>query len=129
MQYFDIELAPGAAHRHAVPPAHSTVFAYVHSGEGTLAGAPVKRGSVAKLDAAAGPVACEGGGAGGLGLLLLTGAPLGEPVVQHGPFVMASSAQIKQTFADYQSGKFLPETCRYVRHTAAGSEETTRSLR
>lgn len=38
--------------------------------------------------------------------LLLQGRPIGEPVVSHGPFVMTSSAEIRETFADYQRTGF-----------------------
>lgn len=39
-------------------------------------------------------------------LLLLQGKPIGEPVVQHGPFVMTSREEIIQAFEDYQKDEF-----------------------
>lgn len=38
-------------------------------------------------------------------LLVLSGLPLGEPVVSHGPFVMNTGAEILQALKDYQSGR------------------------
>jgi quercetin 2,3-dioxygenase len=46
----------------------------------------------------AGETACE--------VLMLQGRPIGEPVAQHGPFVMNSRAEIQQAFADYQRTRF-----------------------
>jgi quercetin 2,3-dioxygenase len=37
-------------------------------------------------------------------ILFLNGAPIGEPVVGQGPFVMNSEAEIAQAFADYRAG-------------------------
>lgn len=39
-------------------------------------------------------------------ILLLNGAPLNEPVVGHGPFVMNSWEEIDQAIADYNNGRF-----------------------
>jgi quercetin 2,3-dioxygenase len=50
------------------------------------------------VELVAGPVECE--------LLMLQGRPIGEPVVQYGPFVMNSQAEIRQAFADYQRTQF-----------------------
>jgi len=39
-------------------------------------------------------------------VLVLQGRPIGEPVVQHGPFVMNTREEIYQAFSDYQRTEF-----------------------
>lgn len=52
------------------------------------------------------PVELAASGGGDVEVLLLQGVPIGEPVVQHGPFVMTSREEIMQAFADYQKDEF-----------------------
>lgn len=38
-------------------------------------------------------------------LLIMAGQPLGQDVVQYGPFVMTTEAEIRQAWTDFQTGK------------------------
>ena len=41
-------------------------------------------------------------------LIVLAGAPLNEPIVQYGPFVMNSVEEIQQAIHDIERGGFGP---------------------
>ena len=65
----------------------------------------VNRGQAGILSEAGDQLTLTAGQTGGR-VLVVTGAPLREPVVRHGPFVMNTLDEIKQAFTDHQSGKF-----------------------
>ncbi len=54
-------------------------------------------------------------------VLLLSGAPIDEPIVGHGPFVMNSAAEIQQAIRDFNSGRFgaIAPTTRVPEHESA----------
>lgn len=92
-----------------LPPGHAAfVYAFegdVRIGEGDAA-RRVRRGELAVLTRTGEEqvrVASEGGGARAL---LVAGKPIGEPVVQYGPFVMNSVQEIQEAIEDFQAGKF-----------------------
>jgi redox-sensitive bicupin YhaK (pirin superfamily) len=71
----------------------------------TVAGQPVTGHAAITLRADA-TVELANSGGEEAEFLLLQGKPIGEPVVQYGPFVMNTQAEIAQTLADYQRTQF-----------------------
>jgi redox-sensitive bicupin YhaK (pirin superfamily) len=79
---------------------------YVFSGELISAGTPLADGELGVLGKGDSVNLSVPAAATGLTqVLLLGGDPLGEPVVQHGPFVMNTSEEIAQAIEDYQQGR------------------------
>jgi redox-sensitive bicupin YhaK (pirin superfamily) len=46
-------------------------------------------------------------GAAGARCLVLAAKPIGEPIVQYGPFVMNTREEVEQALRDYQSGRLV----------------------
>lgn len=99
--YFDVRLPADGSAELPLPAGYSA-FAYVYEGSLALPGGEVgprqagvlTDGTVLRLPAQAADVR----------LLLLAGRPLGEPVVQYGPFVMNTTEEINQALRDYRDG-------------------------
>jgi redox-sensitive bicupin YhaK (pirin superfamily) len=80
------------------------VFLYVVRGEAEVAGTAVPAFSLAQLDDAGDSVTLRA--RTDTVVLFGHGAPIGEPVVSHGPFVMNTEQEIVEAIRDYQAGKF-----------------------
>jgi quercetin 2,3-dioxygenase len=96
--------SPPAGHRALVRPFHGQAWLANPAGPDTL----LDSGQMAALDGDGDVPITAGDGAAGM--LLLSGRPLGEPIVQYGPFVMNTADEIRQAIRDYQSGALVAPT-------------------
>ena len=106
--YIDVLLPAGGYFAQALPAAHG---AFVYAYEGRLAIGPaddprplsaqdagvLSAGERVEFRAVDGPAR----------FLLLAARPLGEPVAQHGPFVMNTREEIEQAIADYRNNRLV----------------------
>jgi redox-sensitive bicupin YhaK (pirin superfamily) len=99
-------LQPGASVEQPVPGNYST-FAYVIDGEGRIGSEDtrVPGGHVAVFAQSGDTVKLSNSAGVPLNVLLIGGAPLGEPVARYGPFVMNTQAELYRAFEDYQNGR------------------------
>lgn len=100
-----LEMAPAA--RIVLPKAKpgSLRILYFHQGQTlTIAGQTVEVRHAIQVQADVDVVVENGAVASSL--LVLQGRPIGEPVAQHGPFVMNTAREIEQAFRDYQRTQF-----------------------
>jgi hypothetical protein len=102
--YYDLRLPAGAEADVPIPAQHSA-FLYVYEGQATVGdpGKPLPYRSAGLLST--GDTVRIRAGETGVKLLLLAGRPIGEPIVQYGPFVMNTNEEIQQAIADYQNGR------------------------
>jgi redox-sensitive bicupin YhaK (pirin superfamily) len=97
---WDVRLEQRA--RLQVPEGFTTLLV-VLKGELRVNGAQAGAASYALLDPRGTEIQLES--TQGARALLLSGQPLGEPIVGHGPFVMNTTQEIRQAIVDFQTGK------------------------
>jgi redox-sensitive bicupin YhaK (pirin superfamily) len=95
--YLDVHLPAGSTFTLALKDGYNA-FAYVY--EGSLEAIPNHAAAVFSTSGDIELKAKERAR-----FLVLAGKPIGEPVVQHGPFVMNTREEIDQAIRDYQSGR------------------------
>lgn len=100
--YADVHLAPGAELTLPVASELSGML-YLYEGEASLAGQNLRRSAASELGD--GDRVELAAGKQGARLLLIAGKPIGEPIVQYGPFVMNTREEIEQALQDYRDGR------------------------
>ncbi len=124
-QYLDIYVPPGKRKTFKVDT-YRHAFAYVFEGAGNFRDASNPRGVLLEkevrgqevnirdlsgnrtlIEFGTGDEVTVQAGDDGVRFLLISGAPLQEPVAWHGPIVMNTQAEIQQAMADLRNGTFI----------------------
>ena len=104
--YLDIQVAAEAVDLVADIPDGHTALVYVYEGAAKVGEQRIQVSTqqLARLSNSGElRLAAEGDSR----LLLITGKPIGEPIVHYGPFVMNSREEIEQAIADYNAGRLV----------------------
>jgi redox-sensitive bicupin YhaK (pirin superfamily) len=101
---WDVRLSRDKSTTLSLPEGHTVAIA-VLSGTVLVNDQEVARGSqLVHFERTGGEITLEANS--DATLLVLSGAPINEPVVAHGPFVMTTVGEIKQAMLDFQQGRF-----------------------
>ena len=123
--YFDIAVPAGKTKRFAVDTSRKA-FAYVFEGSGSFRDASKPQGVLSEKEFegeeillrepagnrhmvlfGAGDEVVVSAGEDGIRFLLVSGAPIREPIAWHGPIVMNTRAELNQAIRDLQTGNFI----------------------
>lgn len=124
-QYLDIRVPPGVKKTLPVDT-YRRAFAYVFEGAGAFVDASDPTGVLVEKDISgqeahirdlsgnrtlvrfgSGDAITVQAGPDGVRFLLISGAPIAEPVAWHGPIVMNTQAELQQAFAELRNGTFI----------------------
>lgn len=105
--YLDVRIDPDSRFTHTIS-SHHNAFAYLIEGEASFVDPPKKivksehlvvfdHGDQIQITTAA----------EGVRFLLISGKPIGEPVVWRGPIVMNTEEEIRQAFKEFEKGTFI----------------------
>jgi redox-sensitive bicupin YhaK (pirin superfamily) len=102
--YLDVKLAPASKFIYPIPSGH-TVLAYVFEGTGQFADQAIESVSMVVFNDDGDQLEVKS--ETGVRFMLIAGAPLKEPIVPYGPFVMNTVEEIQQTIAELRNGTFI----------------------
>lgn len=111
VQYLDIQSGANTVFSHQLDVALRG-FIYVYEGDATVGNTRLPQHSFAVMGAGDGLQVSAGDS--GARFIVVAGKPIGEPIVQYGPFVMTSMDDIKQAIADYNNGTLVQQKAAVV---------------
>ncbi len=111
VEYFDVTLDKGKTFSHMLEIGKQE-FLYLFEGDASLNGTAIPVHSLSVLEGNRKPeVTAESDSAR---FILVSGRPVGEPIVQYGPFVMNSEQEIQQAMADYRDGNLVQRKAAFI---------------
>ncbi|QWD81132.1 pirin family protein [Polynucleobacter sp. MWH-S4W17] len=104
--FLDVHLPPNAEFEQRIPK-ELNAFIYVYVGELELGGPMMPAPKQAAIVLGDGDLFKARTGSVGAQFIVLAAIPIHEPIVQYGPFVMNTRAEIEQAIDDYQNNRFV----------------------
>jgi len=127
--YYDLCINPHQVMNITTDSSHQ-MFAYCYDGsaevqesqgqgsEGQGAGKPAPVPTHSLVTFTRGDSLSIAGGSEGANLILVGGKPINEEIVQYGPFVMNTPAEIETAIADFHAGKLVQKKAAFVTDSA-----------
>ena len=111
VQYLDVQLKAGHIFENKLKH-EQQAFMYVFEGDADIEDTHLPQHSFVVLDA--GDIVQVKAGKAGVRFILGAGQPIGEPIVQYGPFVMNTEDEIRQAMMDYHNGVLVREKASFI---------------
>jgi redox-sensitive bicupin YhaK (pirin superfamily) len=103
--YLDVHLPEGKRFTHPIPRGHAA-FAYLYEGQASFGKEDVRVTGPRLVVFKDGDAVTAMPAGGPARFLLVSGAPIGEPVARYGPFVMNTPEEIQETLDELRDGRF-----------------------
>jgi redox-sensitive bicupin YhaK (pirin superfamily) len=106
LHVWDLRISAGRGAALEIEDGHNMVLAVLRGTIRVNDGRPAGAAQLVVLDRAGGHVQIDAGDAGDAMVLVLGGAPIDEPIVGYGPFVMNTREEIQTAMDDFRRGAF-----------------------